>query len=109
MRARPPSRGAPKPDRTVVQAPRFAKSKRRLPDQAQIIVDEQVRKLLEEPLAGEPKAGAIKGVRVIKFKIGPQQLLLACQFDERRNVIEVLEVGPHENSCRDLQRYLDAR
>lgn len=92
-----------------MQAPRFAKSKRRLPDQAQLIVDEQVKKVLEEPLVGEPKTGALKGVRVVKFKIGPQQLLLAYQFDEKRNVIEVLDVGPHENFYRDLERYLDAR
>lgn len=105
----PPSPSAPKSERAIVQAPRFAKSKRHLPDQAQLTVDEQVRKLLADPLAGEPKTGALKGVRVFKFKIGPQQLLLAYQFDERRNVIEVLDVGPHENFYRDLQRYLDAR
>ncbi len=32
----------------------------------------------------------------MKFKVGSQQLLLAYQFDAKRNVIEVLDVGPHE-------------
>ena len=58
---------------------------------------------------GVPKVGALKGVRVVKFKLGPQQLLLAYQFDEKRNVVEILDVGPHENFCRDLQDYLSAR
>ena len=59
--------------------------------------------------AGEPKVGALKGVRVVKVKVGSQQLLLAYQFDPKRNVIEVLDAGPPENFYRDLQKYLDAR
>ena len=100
---------AKKPERHVLQAPRFAKSKRRLPSSAQLAVDEAVKGLLADPFAGEPKVGALKGVRVVKFKVGSQQLLLAYQFDPRRNVIEVLDAGPHENFYRELQKYLDAR
>jgi len=99
----------PAPPRSAIQAPRFAKSKRRLPATAQLGVDDEVRKLIADPLLGEPKAGALRGVRVVKFKVGPQQLLLAYQFDAKRNVVELLDVGPHENFYRDLQRYLDAR
>jgi mRNA-degrading endonuclease RelE of RelBE toxin-antitoxin system len=95
--------------RTVVQAPRFGRSKKRLPAAAQLQIDEAVKGLLADPLSGEPKIGALKGVRVIKFKVGPQQLLLAYQFDAKRKLIEVLDVGPHENFYRELQKYLDAR
>ena len=98
----------PRP-RTVVQAPRFGRSKKRLPAVAQLQIDEAVHGLLADPLSGEPKTGALKGVRVIKFKVGPQQLLLAYQFDAKRKMIEVLDVGPHENFYRELQKYLDAR
>ena len=48
-------------------------------------------------------------MRDVKFKIQTLQLLLAYQFDAKRNVIEVLDVGPHENFYRELQKYLDAR
>ena len=48
-------------------------------------------------------------MRVVKFKGAAQQLLLAYEFDEKANVIEVLDVGPHENFYRDLQQYLSAR
>ncbi len=40
---------------------------------------------------------------------GGLQLLLAYQFNSRRHVIELLDVGPHENFYRELQKYLDAR
>lgn len=80
-----------------------------MPDHAQLAVDEQVRRLMAEPLAGEPKTGALKGVRVVKFPLAGRQVLLAYQFDERRNVIAMLDVAPHENFYRDLQRYLGAR
>jgi mRNA-degrading endonuclease RelE of RelBE toxin-antitoxin system len=95
--------------RTLVQAPRFGRSKKRLPAAAQLQIDEAVKGLLADPLSGEPKTGALKGVRVIKFKVGPQQLLLACQFDAKRNMIAALDVGPHENFYRELQKHLDAR
>jgi hypothetical protein len=76
---------------------------------AQVAVDEAVRNIMADPLSGEAKQGALRGVRVVKFRVGPQQLLLAYQFNARANVIEVLDVGPHENFYRELQKYLDAR
>ena len=105
----PDPKDTPPSPRQVLQAPRFAKSKRRLPPAAQLKVDEAVKGVLRDPLLGEPKVGALRGVRVVKFKVGPLLLLLAYQFDEKRNLIEVLDVGPHENFYRDLQRNLDAR
>jgi mRNA-degrading endonuclease RelE of RelBE toxin-antitoxin system len=98
-----------KPARQVLQSPRFAKSKRRLPPSAQLAVDDAVKGLLADPLAGEPKVAALKGVRVVKLKVGPKQLRLAYQFDAKRNTIEVPDVGPHGNFYRELQKYVDAR
>ena len=97
------------PARSVLQAPRFGRAKKRLPPTAQLAVDEAVKGILADPLSGEPKVGALKGVRVMKFKVSAQQLLLAYHFDAKRNVIEVLDVGPHESFYRELQRYLDTR
>ena len=98
-----------KPASQVIQAPRFGNAKKRLPPAAQLSVDEAVKGIVADPHSGEPKVGALKGVRVVKFKVGQQQLVLAHQFDARRNVIEVLDVGPHENFYKELQKYMDAR
>ena len=98
-----------KTDRIVEQSTRFAKAKRKLHAKAQLAVDDQVKKLVEDPLLGEPKAGALAGVRVVKFKVDRQQWLLAYEFNERRNAIELLDLGSHENFYRDLQNYLAER
>ena len=95
-----------KPERTVTAVPRFLKSKRRLADVVQLALDAEVKKLVGDPMAGEPKVGALKGVRVVKFKVGPQQYLLAYRFLTKPNVVEILDVGVHENFYRDLQRHL---
>ncbi len=95
--------------RSVRAVPRFVKSKRHLPDAVQEEVDAQVRRLVENPLLGEPKVGALKGVRVVKFKAGVHQYLLAYQFSPKQNTIEVLDVGVHENFYRDLHTYLSRR
>jgi len=93
----------------VLQAPRFGRAKKRLPSAAQLAVDDAVKGILADPLSDEPQVGALRGVRVVKFKVGAQQLLLAYQFESKRSMIEVLDVGPHENFYRELQKYLDAR
>jgi mRNA-degrading endonuclease RelE of RelBE toxin-antitoxin system len=106
----PPDPKAPKkPELAVTQAPRFGKAKKRLPAAAQLPTDEAVRGILANSLSGEPKTGALRGVSVVKFKVHDLQLLLAYQFDAKRNVVGVLDVGPHENFYRDIQKYLASR
>ncbi len=96
-------------ERTVRQVPRFKKSKRRLPESVQTEVDNEVKILLGNPMKGEPKQGPLKDVRVVKFKAQDQQYLLAYYFHARQNVIEVLDVGVHENFYKDLGNYLTDR
>ncbi|GEM_PF-1783379 len=55
------------PTRSVEQSTRFAKAKRRLPPRGQLTLDEEVKRLVENPLVGETKVGALKGVRVLKM------------------------------------------
>lgn len=95
--------------RSVVQAPRFARAKRAFPASVQLQLDEIVKAIMADPLVGEPKSGAFKGVRVEKFKVGPQQLLVAYTFTAKTQTVEMLDVGPHENFYKGLTHYLDAR
>jgi len=97
------------PVRSVIQAPRFARAKRAFPAQVQLQIDQVVKAMLADALVGEPKAGALKGVRVEKFKVGPQQLLVAYTFTAKTQTVEMLDVGPHENFYKGLAQYLDAR
>ncbi len=45
----------------------------------------------------------------MKFKVDTSQFLLAYEFNARRNAIELLDVGVHENFYRDLQKCREAR
>ncbi|MBI4468155.1 MAG: type II toxin-antitoxin system RelE/ParE family toxin [Acidobacteria bacterium] len=94
--------------RSVRAVPRFLKSKRRASEAVQFEVDAQVMLLIENPLLGEMKSGGLRDVRVVKFKVRTQQYLLAYRFFSRPNVIELLDLGPHENFYRDLQKHIQS-
>ena len=100
---------ADKPPRTIRAVPRFLKSKRRLPERVQEELDAQIQQVAANPLLGDPKTGALRGVRVVKFKVEVQQYLLAYLFFPKPNVIELIDVGVHENFYRDLQRHPSER
>ena len=97
------------PQRTASAAPRFIKAKKRLPTNVQLETDEQVKEILKDPLRGEPKTGALRGVRVVKFKADDRQYLLAYTFRAKVNTVEVLDIGVHENFYKGLQDYLADR
>jgi mRNA-degrading endonuclease RelE of RelBE toxin-antitoxin system len=97
------------PQRTVSAAPRFIKAKKKLSTNAQLETDEQVKEILKDPLKGEPKTGALRGVRVVKFKADDRQYLLAYTSRAKVNTIEVLDIGVHENFYKGWQDYLAAR
>lgn len=97
------------PERRVRAVPRFLKLKRRSTPAVQTEIDKHVKGLIDNPLVGEPKAGALKGVRVVKFGAEDRQYLFAYYFFPKQNVIEVLDVGVHENFYRDLESYMKNR
>ena len=95
--------------RKVAQSTRFAKAKKRLYTKEQLVLDDEVKKIIENPLIGEAKSGPLPRVRVLKYKVGRQLWLLAYEYNEKRNVIELLDLGAHENFYKDLKDYRDAR
>ena len=70
-------------------------------------LDEEIRKIVDNPLVGSEKKGDLRGVFVHKFKIHTLQYLLAYRFT-RKN-LELIMIGPHENYYRDLKSYLKNR
>lgn len=59
------------------------------------------------PLIGEEKTGDLSGIRVYKFKLFDQQILLAYQIDESKKEVIFAAVGGHENFYRDMKQYLN--
>jgi mRNA interferase RelE/StbE len=72
-----------------------------------MILDEQIRLILENPNIGDEKKGDLSEVYVHKFKIKTILYLLAYRFYEDR--LEMIMIGPHQNYHRDLKNYLKKR
>ena len=92
-----------------VVTPLFHRRKKKASPQLQEAIDDAARTILSNPLVGEPKAGALKGVRVYKFKCQHLEYLVAYRIETGKREIQFLAVGPHENFYRDLQRTLGRR
>ncbi|MCW8452460.1 type II toxin-antitoxin system RelE/ParE family toxin [Legionella quinlivanii] len=88
-------------DIEIRQMPAFKRVYKKLPDSHQCIVNEAVRKIVNNPKIGEEKKGDLAGVYVYKFKISHQQFLLAYEWDPASRIL--LALGIHENFYRDLK------
>ena len=88
--------------RKVLQTRTFANSKKKLHKNQIKELDNAIRKILENPEAGEQKKGDLQGVYVYKCKITKQLFLIAYQFDEA--TLTLLMVGLHENFYRELKK-----
>jgi len=86
--------------------PRYNRVKKNFPPLFRKKLNEIEDKIAINPLLGEEKTIDLKGIRVHKFKLLDQQILLAYQVDEDKKEVIFVAVGGHENFYRDLKRYL---
>ena len=70
-------------------------------------LDEQIRKIMDNPFIGSEKKGDLRKVYVHKFKLQTVQYLMAYRFVGED--LELVMIGPHENYYRDLKIYLKTR
>lgn len=59
------------------------------------ILDEEIKRIIENPLVGEERKGDLRGVYIHKFKIKKYS---ACRMIN--NELELIMIGPHENYYR---------
>lgn len=67
-------------------------------------IEDAIDKIANDPEIGDLKKGDLANVRVYKFRVHHQQILLAYIFNEAINEIILLSLGSHENFYRDLKR-----
>ncbi len=67
-------------------------------------LDEQIRKITDNPFIGSEKKGDLRGVYVHKYKLQTVGYLMAYRFIGED--LELVMIGPHENYYRDLKSYL---
>lgn len=87
----------------VFESRRFARSLRKLPESKLRQVEDEVDRIIADPLIGERKKGALSHVRVHKFHLDDQLALLGYSWLENKLEIYLLQFAPHENFYKDLQ------
>ncbi len=90
---------------TPIAASKFRRLKKKLPPGLQEALDTQIREILKNPLGGEPKRGALAGVRVRKFTHQGRLYLIDYEMRTKAGEIWLLAFGTHEKSYEELHRY----
>jgi mRNA-degrading endonuclease RelE of RelBE toxin-antitoxin system len=88
----------------IIAQPRFLRGIKKLHPNEKAALDEAVRAIAANPEAGEAKKGDLAGVRVYKYRLGEQWILLAYRANTETDTLSLLAFGSHENFYRDLKR-----
>ena len=91
----------------IYQSRSFENKVKKLSKQEKELLDDEIRKIADNPLIGEEKKGDLRGIYVHKFKIKSLQYLLSYRMI--RSDMELIMIGPHENYYKDLKSYLKRR
>lgn len=92
----------------VYQSRRFEKSLSKLPEAQLKIVEDEIDRVINDPLMGEMKKGDLNFLRVHKFQLNNQQVLLGYSWVEDKLELYLLSIGPHENFYTDQKKYRKA-
>jgi mRNA-degrading endonuclease RelE of RelBE toxin-antitoxin system len=84
----------------------FKRTAKRLHSNQLIYLKKAIKHIQEKPTDGELKKGDLSGIRVYKFHILHQLILLAYTYDELKNEIILLSFSPHENFYKNLKNQL---
>jgi mRNA-degrading endonuclease YafQ of YafQ-DinJ toxin-antitoxin module len=90
----------------VLQSSLFARTVKKLHLSEKVLLDKAIKTLIAQPELGDLKTGDLNGVRVYKFKVHTQQMLLAYRYQQEVLMLMLLAYGSHENFYRDLKKSL---
>ena len=88
----------------IIQYSSFEKAVKKLHPNAKQDLDIAVKKLVQNPQAGDLKKGDLNEIRVYKFQMVNHLTLLAYKYDESNDSTILLALGSHENFYRDLKK-----
>ncbi len=88
----------------ILITPTFAKQIKKLHANQKKDLDLAIRELGSKPDLGSLKKGDLIGIRVHKFNMINQLILLAYEWQENDQQLVLLSLGSHENFYRDLKR-----
>ena len=82
----------------------FKKAVKKLKKNQKDDLDEAVKVLVSDPDAGIQKNGDLAYLRVYKFKMAKQEMLLGYSYEDGSIVLMLMNLGTHENFYRDMKR-----
>lgn len=88
----------------VIQSPIFAKQKKKLKKNQIKKLDEAIKTIMADPKIGNAKSGDLQRVRVYKYQLGNNQILLAYEIID--STLYLYTFGSHQNFYRKLSRYI---
>lgn len=91
----------------IYQSRTFENKVKKLSKHEKELLDDEIKKIAEDPLIGEEKKGDLKAVYVHKFKMKSLQYLLSYRMI--KSDMELIMLGPHENYYKELKSYLKRR
>lgn len=91
----------------IYQSRTFENKVKKLSKQEKELLDDEIKKIADNPLIGEEKKGDLKAIYVHKFKIKSVQYLLS--YRKIKSNMELIMIGPHENYYKELKSYLKRR
>lgn len=91
----------------IYQSKSFENKVKKFNKAQKITLDNEIKKIIEDPSVGTEKKGDLRGVFVHKFKIKASLYLLSYRFV--LDGMELTTIGPHENYYRSLKNYLKNR
>ena len=91
----------------IYQSRSFEKKVKKMSKTEKDPLDQEIRKIADNPKIGEEKKGDLREIFVHKFKLKTAQYLLAYRKIGRD--LELVMIGQHENYYRDLKQYLKKR
>ena len=83
---------------------RFEKLAKKLHRNQIKLIEDAIEAVVKNPAVGESKKGDLMGVKIYKFHIYHQLVLLAYLYNEEEQNITFLSFGSHENFYRDLKK-----
>ncbi len=88
----------------IKQSNSFKRSIKRLTKHQKSVLDDEVKKLINNPCLGSRKKGDLDFLRVHKFKFIEQEFLLGYQYEDEQLILTLLKLGTHENFYRDIKK-----
>ena len=92
----------------ILQSGLFSRAVKKLHRQEKELLDEAVKTLIVKPDVGDLKIGDLSGVRVYKFKVHINLMLLAYKHNKEADTLTLLAYSSHENFYRDLKKLINA-